>query len=75
MFYNIVCQLDGISALARGCRLLSRIDLEEVTLITDHSVHALAAHCPNLTTLTLSHCEFDRVNSIVPHADDLIWFR
>lgn len=47
---------DGLGALARGCRHLSRLDLEEVVLVTDSTVHALANHCPLLTTLTLSHC-------------------
>ena len=59
--------LDGIMALARGCRYLSRIDLEEVNLITDNSVSSLATHCPDLTTLTLSHCEF----GIIQFADEL----
>lgn len=46
-----------MSALARGCRNLTRIDLEEVVQITDSSVSVLVSHCTRLSTLTLSHCE------------------
>lgn len=44
--------------MARGCRHLCRLDLEEVVLTTDSTVHALANNCPLLTTLTLSHCAY-----------------
>ena len=43
--------------MARGCRNLTRLDLEEVVQITDSSVSVLVSHCPRLSTLTLSHCE------------------
>lgn len=54
----------GLSALARGCRNLTRLDLEEVVQITDSSVSVLVSHCPRLSTLTLSHCENITIDGI-----------
>lgn len=43
--------------MARSCRNLTRLDLEEVVQLTDSSIIVLATNCPRLSTLTLSHCE------------------
>ena len=50
-----------VASLARGCRFLTRLDLEELIHLTDSTINVLATQCLNLTTLTLSHCEFSMI--------------
>ena len=46
-----------MQALARSCIRLSRMDLDECVLISDATLIVLAAHCPQLRSLSFSHCE------------------
>lgn len=48
----------GLSSLAKGCTRLTRLDLEEVNLLTDNTLIALASACPQLQILMLSHCKY-----------------
>jgi len=38
----------GFLAMAQGCHLLQRIDLEDCTTVTDETLRHLADNCPNI---------------------------
>merc|ERR1711991_304644 len=46
----------GLSALARGCGGLLRINISGLNRLTDFSLNAVAAGCPDLQHLVASNC-------------------